>query len=117
VRRFLYFASCLALLIAALTPSIAAQEPEPATRAEALRRQREQKQQSLRPNEPDGLARALDYAEDRAMYLLSRDGWYPKIGTLTTGSGFAFGPCYRDRDLLRHYGVVELHFRIWPAAS
>jgi hypothetical protein len=86
---------------------------EPSTRAEALRQQREQKQQSLTPNEPDALQRAFDYAEDRAIYLLSRDGWYPKIGSITTGSGFAFGPGYRDRDLFRHHGVIEL----WGAGS
>ena len=104
--------SCLLFLLVAFD-NAAAQTAEPSTRAEALRHEREKKQQSLTPNQPDGLQRAMDYAEDRAMYLLSRDGWYPKIGTLTTGSGFAFGPGYRDRDLLRHHGVVEL----WAAGS
>ena len=103
----------ITLLVAVGARNVAAQEAEPTTRAEALRQEREKKQKQLRPNEPDTLQRAMDYAEDRAIYLLSRDGWYPKIGSLTTGSGFAFGPGYRDRDLFAHRGVVEL----WAAAS
>ncbi len=65
------------------------------------------------PNEPDRLQRGFDYVEDHAMYILSRDGWYPKIGSLTTGSGFAFGVGFRDRELLRHHGIIEL----WGAGS
>jgi hypothetical protein len=106
--------SCLTLLLAVGVAGPAdAQEPEPTTRAEVLRLEREKKQQSLQPNEPDGLQRAMDYVEDRAFHLLARDGWYPKIGSLTTGSGFAFGAGYRDRDAFAHRGVVEL----WGAAS
>lgn len=113
MRRLLSFSFLAALLIAGPQPPAQAQTAEPSTRAEALRQEREKKQQSLTPNEPDRLQRAMDYVEDRAMHLLSRDGWYPKIGTLTTGSGFAFGPGYRDRDLLAHRGVIEL----WAAGS
>ena len=110
--RLLAKALALAILLTGLPVSLQGQD-EPTTRAEALRREREKKQEALSPNKPDALQRGLDYAEDRAVYLLSRDGWYPKIGTLTTGSGFAFGPGYRDRDLLDHRGVVEL----WAAGS
>lgn len=102
----------LVLAAGAVTPAVA-QTPEPTTRAEVLRQEREKKQQALRPNRPDGLQRAMDYAEDRAMFLLSREGFYPKIGTLTTGSGFAFGLGYRDRDLYAHRGVVE----VWAAGT
>lgn len=107
--RLALITCCLAL---AAQPA-GAQEVEPTTRAEALRQERQKKQGELTPNEPDKLQRALDYVEDRAMYLLSRDGWYPKIGSLTTGSGFAFGPGYRDRDLLNHHGIIEF----WAAGS
>lgn len=102
----------VALCLALAVPPAAAQD-EPSTRADALRQERQKKQEALTPNEPDRLQRALDFAEDRAMYLLSRDGWYPKIGSLTTGSGFAVGPGYRDRDLLGHRGLVE----VWAAGS
>lgn len=105
--------SCLLTLLIAGSSPLSAQTAEPSTRAEALRREREKKAQALSPNEPDRLQRGFDYVEDRAMYLLSRDGWYPKIGSLATGSGFAFGPGYRDRDLLRHHGVIE----VWGAGS
>jgi hypothetical protein len=97
----------------ALAGSASAQSHEPSTRAEALRQQREQKQQSLTPNRPDALQRALDYVEDRALHILTREGFYPKLGSLTTGSGFAFGMGYRDRAVFRRYGVAEL----WTAGS
>jgi hypothetical protein len=101
------------LILTGLARPVLAQPAEPSTRAEALRQERERKNQALTPNEPDRLQRAMDYAEDRAVYLLTREGWYPKIGSLTTGSGFAFGPGYRDRDLLNRYGVIE----VWAAGS
>lgn len=86
---------------------------EPATRAEALRQEREQKQQQLEPNEPDTLQKALDFVEDHALYIVSRSGFYPKIGSLTTGSGFALGVGFRNRTLLAPEGVIEL----WGAGS
>lgn len=88
-------------------------DAEPATRAEALRLEREQKQQQLEPNEPDTLQRALDFVEDRALYIVSRDGFYPKIGSLTTGSGFAMGLGFRNRGLFAHHAQGE----VWAAAS
>jgi outer membrane translocation and assembly module TamA len=113
VDRLLFLGCLLLFLIPGLPFRADAQPAEPQTRAEALRQEREKKQQSLTANEPDGLQRGMDYVEDRALYLLTREGWYPKIGSLTTGSGFAFGPGYRDRDLLRRRGVIEL----WAAGS
>ena len=113
MRGFLAINCFVLLLVTGFAASAHAQSAGPATRAEALRQKRQEKAQSLTPNRPDALQRAMDYAEDRAIYLLSREGWYPKIGTLTTGSGFAFGPGYRDRDLLRRRGVIEL----WAAGS
>jgi hypothetical protein len=113
VSRLVPVVLVLVLLVGGLTRDVHAQTAEPSTRAEALRQERAQKQQSLAPNQPDGLQRALDYAEDRAMFLVARDGFYPKIGTLTTGSGFALGLGFRDRDRLGHHGVIEM----WGAAS
>lgn len=106
----------LALLLLAggsAVPALAQTEQPPATRAEALRQERENKQQTLSPNEPDGLQRSFDFIEDHALHVLSREGFYPKIGTLTTGSGFALGLGYRDRNMFARRGVAEL----WGAAS
>jgi hypothetical protein len=113
VDRHFLVGCLLSLLISGLPLRVDAQPAEPQTRAEALRQEREKKQQSLTPNKPDTLQRGLDYVEDHALYILTREGWYPKIGTLTTGSGFAFGAGYRDRDLLKRHGVIEL----WAAGS
>jgi hypothetical protein len=33
--------------------------------------------------------------EDRAIFLLGREGFYPKLGSLTVGSGFAYGAGFR----------------------
>jgi Omp85 superfamily domain len=100
---------CLALVLAAGTPIPAvAQADAPATRAEALRQEREKKQQALRPNLPDTLQRGMGYVEDRALFLIARDGFHPKLGSLTTGSGFAYGIGFRDRDLFRKRARLEL---------
>lgn len=88
-------------------------QAEPQTRAEALRLERLKKQRELTPNEPDKLQRAMNYAENRALFLIARDGFHPKLGSLTTGSGFAFGVGFRDRDLFRKRARLEL----WTAGS
>ncbi len=58
------------LLLAGVSavPALAQTEQPPATRAEALRHEREKKQQALSPNEPDGLQRTFDFVEDHALY-------------------------------------------------
>jgi hypothetical protein len=86
---------------------------EPTTRAEALRRAREEKQQHLEPNRPDPLQRGLDFVESRGLFLVARDGFHPKVRTLTTGSGYAFGIGYRNRDVFARRGTLEL----WTAGS
>ncbi|MGQ0734855.1 MAG: BamA/TamA family outer membrane protein [Acidobacteriota bacterium] len=99
-------------VVLSLASGAGAQAPA-TTRAEAQRQEREQKQKELEPNEPDRLQRALNYAENRALFLMSRDGFVPKLGSLTTGSGFSFGLGYRDRDIFAHQGALEL----WGAGS
>ena len=86
---------------------------EPSTREEADRQRREQKAKEVKPYEPNGLERALDFAEDRAIFILDREGFHPKLGSLTTGSGFAYGLGFRDRDLFSNTGALE----IWAAGS
>ncbi|PWT82411.1 MAG: hypothetical protein C5B57_08720 [Blastocatellia bacterium] len=86
--------------LAATAIPASAQEPE--TRAEADRQRREEKSRNTQPYEPRGLERATNLTENGALFVLNREGFYPKLGSLTTGSGFAYGGGYRDRDLLNH---------------
>ena len=90
----------------AAAPSTFAQEP--ASRAEADRQRREEKNRHLQPYAPGRLERAMHFAEDKAIFILGREGVYPKLGSLTTGSGFAFGAGYRDRDLFDNKGTLDL---------
>lgn len=101
------------LLVAALPLPAAAQTSAPATRAEALRQQREQKQQDLRPNQRDRLQRILDVIEDPPLFLVATEGFHPKLGSLTSGSSLAVGIGYRTRTLLNRYGILEA----WTAGS
>ncbi len=93
--------------------SSAAWSQEPQSREEADRQRREQKANDVEPHQPNGLERALDFAQDRAIFILDREGFHPKLGSLTTGSGFAYGLGFRDRDLLSNRGAVEF----WAAGS
>jgi outer membrane protein assembly factor BamA len=92
-----------------------AQDPAdaPATRAEVLQREREGRATTLRPHEPNVLERSMTLAEDRLLPLLVRDGVHWKIGSLTTGSGLAYGGGFRHRRLFDRQGA----FNIWAAAS
>jgi outer membrane protein assembly factor BamA len=89
----------LAVLFAVAVPS-EGQEPE--TRQETLRRQREDKSQQLTPPKRSGLERALlDLESGRLLErVLNRpEGFYPKIGNVTAGSGISLGPAYRKAGL------------------
>ena len=90
--RFIGFAFVLLFATAAQ-----AQDPDAATRAELLAKMREQKAKALQPYEPKGIEKALLYIEDKRIIerLTIADGWYPRIGGLTTGGGFAGGVGYR----------------------
>jgi hypothetical protein len=85
---------------------------EPATRAEADRLHREQKNEHIQPYVQNGLERAMHFVEEKGVFILGREGLYPKLGSLTTGSGFAYGAGFRDRDLFKR-GVLE----VWGASS
>jgi hypothetical protein len=99
------------VLVLSVAPIVWAQAPNasepPQTRQEALRREREVKAGNLTPNRPDPLQRGLAIIEERGLFLIARDGFHPKIGSLTTGSGFAFGVGYRTRAPFRRYGTLE----------
>ena len=106
-------ATTIALLF--IWPAAAwAQEPE--TREEALRRQREEKSQNLTPPEPSRLEKTLLDLEGRRVLerlLNPPEGFYPKIGNVTAGSGIALGPGYRKAGLFD--GRAD--FTVFGAAS
>ena len=104
---------CVALLLAGPANVHAQTPPEPQTRADALRLERDEKQKSVRPYTTNALERALHVAEERVFPLVSRDGVHWKFGSLTTGSGFAYGGGYRNRQLFDREGA----FNVWAAAS
>jgi outer membrane protein assembly factor BamA len=84
-------------LLAAAQPALA---QEPATRAETLRR--EEKSQQLVPAGPSRLERVLLDLESGRLFerlLNPAEGFYPKIGNVTAGSGISLGPAYRQPGL------------------
>jgi len=106
---------CVGLMAAVPLPAIAQTDsPPPETRAEVLRRSREEKAKSATPHQPTALERGMRIAEERATRLLAApDGLHPKLGSLTTGSGFSFGAGYRNRRLFGREGA----FTAWAAGS
>jgi hypothetical protein len=86
-----------ALISLGLAVPVLAQEPEAATREELLTKIRAQKAQNLEPYKPKGIEKTLLYIEEHRIVerLSIADGWYPRIGGLTTGGGFAGGIGYR----------------------
>jgi hypothetical protein len=96
-----------------LLPATAALSQEPATRAEADRKSREEKNAQTKPYQPNGVERAINFAETKAIFILDREGFYPKLGSLTVGSGFAYGLGFRNRRLFENKGALDL----WGAGS
>jgi outer membrane protein assembly factor BamA len=86
---------------------------DPATRSEADRQRCEEKNRNAQPYKPGGLERAMHFVEEKAIFILGREGFYPKVGSLATGSGLAYGAGYRDRDLFNNNGILDL----WAATS
>jgi Omp85 superfamily domain len=91
------------------TPSV----PPPETREDTLRRERLAKQQRLAPHRPNGLEGSMNAVEKKILPLLGRDGLYARLGSLTTGSGFAYGAGFRNRRLFSRHGSGD----VWAAAS
>jgi len=100
-------------LFVSLVATTAAFPQDAATRAESDRQRRAAKNESLKPYQPGRFERAMHFAEERALFIVGREGFYPKLGSLTTGSGFAYGLGYRDRDLFDKVAVIDL----WAATS
>jgi hypothetical protein len=105
-RRWAAFLA--AAVLAAVSPA-RAQE----TRADVLRRAREEKQRAASPYRPNAAERILKASESGGVPLITRDGIYAKLGSLTTGSGFAYGAGYRTRRLFRRDGLLD----VWGGAS
>jgi hypothetical protein len=104
--------SALVLMIGLLaTASASAQEP--ATRAEADRQRRQEKAARAEPYKQGGFEKAMHLFEEKAIFVVGREGFYPKLGSLTVGSGFAYGVGFRDRDLFNNTGMLD----VWAAAS
>jgi hypothetical protein len=79
-------------------PAFAQEASEPQTRAEAQRREREEKAGALSPPAPGGVERWLLRLEDGRLFeriLNPAEGFYPKLGSVTAGSGMAYGAGYR----------------------
>jgi hypothetical protein len=104
-HRILFFIVCSV----ALASSAHAQDG----RADMLKRERAEKEAALQPYEPGLLETTLKAIERGGVPLITRDGVYLKIGSLTTGSGFAYGVGYRSRRLFDGQGTVDL----WAGAS
>lgn len=88
---------------AVLAAALPARAQEPATRAEALRQEREKKAADLDPPEPSRMERLLLDLENGRLFeriLNPAEGLYPKIGNITAGSGLSLGPAYRKPGLL-----------------
>src|SRR5262245_7379489 len=105
----------LAIAAAASIP-VSAQTPDPESRADTLQRQREEKARELEPPTSNRLERVLLDLESGRLFerlLNPAEGLYPKIGNITTGSGFSIGPGYR------HTGLFGGHadFSTFAAAS
>ena len=89
------------------------QPPAEDTRAAALRAAREKKQQETAPPEPNALERGLRAFERGGVPLITRDGLYAKLGSLTTGSGFAYGAGYRSHRFFDRDAGLDL----WAGAT
>ena len=107
-ERRIGLAIVVAGAILGLTSSADAQAPEPATRAEELQQQREDKATHLQAPTQSRLEKSLLDLENGRFFerlLNPAEGLYPKIGTITAGSGLAVGPGYRASQ--RFGGAVD----------
>jgi hypothetical protein len=93
---------------AAAQPAVS-QQPAPTTRAEALRQEREAKKRTEKLYQRNGFESAMHFVEEEAIFFLTREGFYPKLGSLTTGSGFAAGVGYRNSSIFKRYGIFDLY--------
>ena len=94
------FIAIVALLSTAIRPATALAQQPPLPRQEELRQQREAKSKSLRPYKPGSLEGGTLYVQKERLLERFAEGWkgfHPKLGGLSTGSGFAGGVRYAPR--------------------
>ena len=95
VSRFL---TVLAVLVSTAPVAFGQEQAEPQTRQEALKREREEKATHLEPYRVGGFERIVSALEDGRTFerfLNPPEGVYPRIATVTSGSGFSLGAAYR----------------------
>src|SRR5262245_45015487 len=93
----------MALLFWTAPVAFGQETTEPQTREETLRREREAKSTHLEPYPVGGFERIVSALEDgRAFerFLNPPEGVYPKIATVTSGSGLSIGAAYRRPRIL-----------------
>jgi hypothetical protein len=61
------------------------------TRAEAIHQLQAEKQQHLEPPQPNGVERFIDHLEDWGIIAGAPRGFYPWVGSVYSGGGFAAG--------------------------
>jgi outer membrane protein assembly factor BamA len=85
------------LLFGAAAPSLAQ-----GTRTEQLEQRRAERARELQPYKPGKIEATLTYLEQSRLierWTSGYDGWYPRVGSVTRGGGFAGGAGYRQ-----HFG-------------
>ena len=102
MKRVPGFILSMAALLAptSINPAFGQSQPpsEPQTREEALREEREEKAEVLTPPQTGALEKGLFWLEDGRAFerlLNPAEGFYPKLGSVTAGSGLGFGAGYR----------------------
>jgi hypothetical protein len=76
-------------------------------RAEEQQEQRQEKQKEGTPYSPSFLERTLKALETGGIPFLTRDGVYAKLGSITTGSGFAYGAGFRTHNILGRQAALD----------
>jgi len=86
----------------------------PATRAGEIELERQQKAADLKPDEPSHTEQVLNYIKDHKIVeriTCGVTGFCVRFGGLITGSGFAAGPAYVNRDLLHGNAIYHASVR------
>ncbi|MCI0620277.1 MAG: BamA/TamA family outer membrane protein [Acidobacteria bacterium] len=99
-REVYFLAASLVLLAFAILPIAALAQDAPLTRQQEWQRQREAKNATLKPHRPGSLEAGTLYVQkERVLERFAEGwkGWHPKLGGLSTGSGFAGGVRYAPR--------------------
>ncbi len=108
MNRYERVACVLVLALTCRDPAFAQE-----TRVQELEQQREQKQREATPYTPSLIERTIRAAEVSGIPFLTRDGIYAKLGSITIGSGFAYGGGYRTHGLFGRQATLD----VWAGAS